>query len=311
MAINDVATGQKILDSIVQKPAGRFVSASDAFEQWLEEIGTPASSPLVYDDEDPVFLDLGFPPLEGGVEPRVYVSPEGAVGFRRSALPATPQHYSLDLYVPDIPGSLPITRLFNTTPACGLLVSPKFVDADTAIHAGQWATSPQGAVIYVEWGQWNSPVDFAVRAAFRIAPEGAGVEVVFEPRTVSAGDAYLQIYTFHEAHETVMIPAQAQQILLPHVRAEIGSLYWWGSGAIVPPKTISGVVTGGDGAPAAREVRLYSRNSGRLLGRTVSNGVTGGYAFETYTTTELQVVFLSDEAAEGVLLNDIVLRVSP
>lgn len=72
--------------------------------------------------------------------------------------------------------------------------------------------------------------------------------------------------------------------------------------------TISGVITGSDGNPAARAVRLYDRSTGLFLGETTSDATTGAYEIVTAANGESQRVVLADE---GVFYNHIIDRVIP
>lgn len=74
-------------------------------------------------------------------------------------------------------------------------------------------------------------------------------------------------------------------------------------------RTVSGIVTGPDGLPAQRVVRIYARASGSLLGEVQSNASTGAYSFQTSYTGEVNNVF-SDDAA-GEVFNDLILRTTP
>ncbi len=77
----------------------------------------------------------------------------------------------------------------------------------------------------------------------------------------------------------------------------------------VPAFVVSGVVTNDSGAPAARTVRVYRRDTGALLGETTSNGTTGAYSFTSTHSGEVQVVCLDDSA--GTVYNDLILRATP
>jgi hypothetical protein len=71
---------------------------------------------------------------------------------------------------------------------------------------------------------------------------------------------------------------------------------------------VSGAITNAVGAPAARTVRAYDRNTGTLLAETVSDALTGVYELDFLTTDEIQRVVLANETA---LYNDLIDRVSP
>lgn len=70
--------------------------------------------------------------------------------------------------------------------------------------------------------------------------------------------------------------------------------------------SVSGVVIGGNGTPAARTVYLYERATGNLLGKTVSDATTGLYNFYPLPGSEVIRVVLADEPT---LYNDIVDRI--
>jgi hypothetical protein len=79
-----------------------------------------------------------------------------------------------------------------------------------------------------------------------------------------------------------------------------------------PPQsfTVSGVVTGADGDPAARVVRAYHRDNGALLTSTTSDASTGFYELQFSTGDEIQRVVL-DSATTDPLYNDLIDRVIP
>lgn len=72
---------------------------------------------------------------------------------------------------------------------------------------------------------------------------------------------------------------------------------------------VSGTVKDSAGANAARTVRLYRRDTGKLVGAAVSNASTGAYTIKTQTADEVQRVVLDD--AGGLLYNDLIDRVIP
>jgi len=65
---------------------------------------------------------------------------------------------------------------------------------------------------------------------------------------------------------------------------------------------VRGTVRDVDNAPAARVVRAYARQSGRLLAQTVSDAATGDYKMTLPDTQPVDVQF---QAADGELLNDL------
>lgn len=72
--------------------------------------------------------------------------------------------------------------------------------------------------------------------------------------------------------------------------------------------SISGTITGADGNPASRTVRLYNRSTGAMLAETISNATTGAYSIGLGSTDEVQRIVLADETT---LYNDIIDRVIP
>jgi hypothetical protein len=80
------------------------------------------------------------------------------------------------------------------------------------------------------------------------------------------------------------------------------------SDAPLSPYSVSGAITGADGNPAARVVRLYSRSTGALLGEQTSDGTSGEYDIGLRANDEVQRIVLADEAS---LHNDIIDRVIP
>lgn len=74
-------------------------------------------------------------------------------------------------------------------------------------------------------------------------------------------------------------------------------------------KAVSGTVTGDDGLPAMRRVRLLRRDSGWVLDVTVS-GSDGSFSFGGVQSVPVDVVFQDDDA--GTQYHDIIVaRVTP
>jgi hypothetical protein len=73
---------------------------------------------------------------------------------------------------------------------------------------------------------------------------------------------------------------------------------------------ITGTITDSAGAPAARVVRAYRRDTGALLASTTSNGGTGAYRLYTPTLDEVTVLALDDQVS-GTYFNDVAARVIP
>ncbi len=71
----------------------------------------------------------------------------------------------------------------------------------------------------------------------------------------------------------------------------------------------SGTVLSQAGAPAARTVRAYRRDTGALVASTTSDG-SGAYSINLPTTDELTIVALDDQVS-GTYYNDRVIRVIP
>lgn len=76
-----------------------------------------------------------------------------------------------------------------------------------------------------------------------------------------------------------------------------------------PLRTVSGIVTGPNGFPVQRVVRIYARATGSLLGEVQSDADSGAYSFQTAYRGEVNCVF-SDDAA-GDVFNDLILRTTP
>lgn len=74
-------------------------------------------------------------------------------------------------------------------------------------------------------------------------------------------------------------------------------------------KTVSGTVLNDAGAPDARTVRAYLRETGGFLGETTSNGTTGAYSISTSATAVVNVDCLDDSG--GTVYNDLILRTTP
>lgn len=73
--------------------------------------------------------------------------------------------------------------------------------------------------------------------------------------------------------------------------------------------TVSGYVQDQNSAPAAREVRLVDRKSGRIITRAWSDASTGFFSVQVPLTNELQAVFL--DADDATVFNDKIHRVVP
>jgi len=66
---------------------------------------------------------------------------------------------------------------------------------------------------------------------------------------------------------------------------------------------VRGTVRDVDNAPAARLVRAFNRQSGRLVAQTMSDALTGNYKMTLPDTQPVDVVF---QSAQGELLNDLI-----
>lgn len=94
-------------------------------------------------------------------------------------------------------------------------------------------------------------------------------------------------------------------------------LYWMGVGTEGDPpptsplisKSVSGTIYDSNGDPCERVVRLFHRDTGYLLGETLSDAVTGDYSIPVATNDEvIRIAY----AANGVdLYNDLIDRVIP
>ncbi len=73
--------------------------------------------------------------------------------------------------------------------------------------------------------------------------------------------------------------------------------------------TVSGTIIDANAQPVVRTVRVYRRDTGALLGETVSNITTGAWSLTDAFTGEVNVVMLDD--ALGTLENDQILRTTP
>jgi len=78
----------------------------------------------------------------------------------------------------------------------------------------------------------------------------------------------------------------------------------WPLGAPVYNYYISGTVTGSDGNPAERTIRIYNRNTGALLDDTTSDAGDGSFDFQLGTVgpMEYYVVAVADGAEEPDLI---------
>lgn len=75
------------------------------------------------------------------------------------------------------------------------------------------------------------------------------------------------------------------------------------------PTTISGTVLDTNSAGVGRTIRAYRRDTGELVGSTVSNSTTGAYSLSCRYSSEHDVVLLDDTL--GTVENDQVLRTTP
>jgi hypothetical protein len=72
---------------------------------------------------------------------------------------------------------------------------------------------------------------------------------------------------------------------------------------------VSGTVIDSNSNGVARTIRVYRRDTGALLGETLSSVVSGAYSLTVAYTGEVQVVLLDDAA--GTIENDQILRTTP
>jgi hypothetical protein len=75
--------------------------------------------------------------------------------------------------------------------------------------------------------------------------------------------------------------------------------------------TISGVVRDIQGNPVSRLVQFYQRSNMRYIGQATSNASTGAYSFTFKNTNEMVVIAFANDAAEGDIFNDQIMRVLP
>lgn len=75
-------------------------------------------------------------------------------------------------------------------------------------------------------------------------------------------------------------------------------------------RSVSGVVSGPDGNPAERIVRLHDRATGAMVGQTVSNGMTGVFVIKSDWPQEHQHIALAEQDSTP-LYNDLIDRVFP
>lgn len=73
--------------------------------------------------------------------------------------------------------------------------------------------------------------------------------------------------------------------------------------------TYSGVVLDVHGLPQVRSIRFYRRDTGALLGSTISDPVSGAYTFDTAYTDETQVVLIN--SLMNSTENDQIMRALP
>lgn len=72
---------------------------------------------------------------------------------------------------------------------------------------------------------------------------------------------------------------------------------------------LSGVVRDGQGNPCRRKICVYRRSNMQLLATVYSDATTGQYSLNFLDTNELVRIVFADDAAEGIIYNDIIDRV--
>lgn len=297
MALRNKVTGDAILGNATTTTTSH-ASAIAAYNAWASELGIGSSTTILDADDNAYLLDLGFTPMIGGIEKRALLSSEGGIGLYLNAIPNT----SLDNRGPmSGSGLTSVTRFYSTINPPAVVISVKYPSIDTKITSAKWGKTASAAIIYARWTLYNGTTS-ATSAAFRIKPNGQGVDVVCTADDGTTG-AYFQTFSFDESSVSHANGGGEGTIseALPAIGVRAFSV-----GTVT---SVSGTTTNDAGAVSGRAVRVYSRDTGQLLGKTTSSPSTGVFSITIPNVGEMQVIYLDDDS--GVLYNDLINRVVP
>jgi hypothetical protein len=106
--------------------------------------------------------------------------------------------------------------------------------------------------------------------------------------------------TFHGYMDEIRITDKAEHLtdFTPEIAPYFGA-------------AVQGIVRDRYGNPASRAVCIYARDTGHLIGRVVSDPLTGEYSYAVPAQGEYAAVCFTDDAAEGQIFNDQIYRVIP
>jgi hypothetical protein len=310
MPIVDIATSIPLYGEIAYSENVPHASVLAAYASISAEMALPAAvtiSSSTWESDDGVrILDLGFAPLPTGNGQQIAIFGEGGVALRSSGYPSTPSALYVDTL--EIPTADPIDRLYTTDPIPAIMFVVKSKFFDMKLWSAKWATSPAGALIYGSWARYSSASTAVVEALFQILSDNS-VRIIASKATQEVG--IFAILQFDESKTPATIYTNAIQPEPTFTLGDIGRLYEFTLPPATPPATLSGIVRDRLGTPASRAVRLYQRSTGALLASTTSDPDTGEYSFRTALPGEKQIIFVSDDVQEGLILNDLVHRVLP
>lgn len=286
----DEASGALVLPPMKASDTSPYASASAAYDSWAASLGVSSTATIsAFDSDDGIaVLDLGFPPLIGGMENRIVVSGESGISlFRAPIINTASANLTINVGVT-------ISRMQGaTTPPPSLLFAIRPLSQDAGVGSSKWQKSGKEAILFYRTGPYGSRNKTDVAVRFR----PGRCEIV--TTIVTQESQKLVLARFNQNSNNTAVGAVTLASALANTQHF----------ETLPPWVISGVVKDDSGVPVQRTVRSYRRDTGQFDGETQSDATTGTYTLEVFGEVERQVVCLDDDA--GTAHNDLLLRVLP
>ena len=253
------------------------------YEQWCTELAVNpiGSDYTALDGDDTAYLVklIGKVPRPSSVADSFGFSSEGMFELFQST--PTVNATSIGLVVPNV------NRAYTTSanvPRMAISFHPPYDSGSIGIKV----KLTNNTVLMSGNIERNSGqvVSFALRIAY-----GKYFKLALSTRN---GTATIPIYVFEIGANNSLI---SKQQLIDSIASTDGkSLVIDGSFSF---GFLTGTVLDESGAPAQREVRCYSRETGQLLTKTISS-INGEYTLDAYTEGEMYVVVLDDDIAPSL-----------
>tara|TARA_R110002033_G_scaffold138731_1_gene177716 strand:- start:971 stop:1873 length:903 start_codon:yes stop_codon:yes gene_type:complete len=282
--ITNPITSIKILNDIAEITPIHS-NALSAYASWALELGvsdTISLDGLVEADDSSAEIDVGFIYTSGGTDSKLMQSTEGSIGFYTNPSTFSNSARAITKVLSEqvsIPRTY-TTRILNPD----LIISCKHPDNDSKSYDVKWQKTSDTMILFLKWSAYNSSeskrVDFAMRMT-----KGA-IDIVCNTN-IDAG-AFFQIFLMDSttsSSSAIDGTGNFAKSLLPSTTYQFKSII---------PRLLTGTVIGADGNFAALPIRAYDRVTGKLMGNTTSDAITGEYSIETTVYTEHYIVCLDD-----------------